>query len=103
LLGPLARHTARTGKRARAGEEGRARTPRRRNDAYPSPKELIYGGLLTLEARAERMYGSTSWNHATYIGPQLSFNLMWKLSVGWMINVHDSSDQHPQLGLGFGY
>lgn len=72
-------------------------------DPYPNPEELIYGGLMTLEARVERMYGVTTWNHSTYVGPQLSFNLMLKLSVGWMINVRDSSDQHPQLGLGAGF
>ena len=70
---------------------------------YPNPEEIIYGGLMTVEARAERMYGPTSWTHTTYVGPQGSFNLMFKFSVGWMINVRDSRDDHLQFGLGAGF
>jgi len=70
---------------------------------YPNPEELLYGGLMMLEARVERMYGQTSWRHTTYVGPQVSLSLMLKFSIGWMVDVHDSSDQHLQVGLGAGF
>lgn len=70
---------------------------------YPNPEEVIFGGLTTVEGRVERMYGPTTWKHTTYVGPQVSFNLMLKLSVGWMIDVHDRGDQHLQIGLGAGF
>jgi hypothetical protein len=70
---------------------------------YPNPEEFLYGGLMMLEARVERMYGQTSWRHTTYVGPQVSLNLMLKLSVGWMVDVHDDRNQHIQVGVGAGF
>jgi hypothetical protein len=76
---------------------------------WPSPgphdaRDLYYEGIVILEARVERMYGSTSWQHTTYAGPQLSVVLpiIPKVSLGWMIDVRDAADNHVQVGLGFG-
>jgi len=70
---------------------------------YPNLEEVMFGGLMTVEARVERTYGPTTWMHTTYVGPQVSFNLMLKLSAGWMIDAHDPSDHHVQIGVGAGF
>jgi hypothetical protein len=39
-----------------------------------------------------------------YLGPQLSINLIaLEASVGWMVAVQDSRDQHVQIGLAMGF
>ena len=77
---------------------------------WPSPgrhelRDLYFVGVVILEARVERMYGTTSWQHTTYAGPHLSVVLpiIPKVSLGWMIGVHDAADNHVQVGLGFGF
>jgi hypothetical protein len=70
---------------------------------YPNPVELMCSMLTMLEARAERMYGPSRWNHTTYVGPQISLDLWWRLSVGWMVDVHDRRDNHLQVGVGVGF
>jgi len=74
---------------------------------YPTPRDLFFSFLVSLEARAERMYGHTSWNHTTYVGPQFTFALvpaiLPKVSVGWMINPRNAADNHVQSGIGFGW
>lgn len=77
---------------------------------WPSPgphdlRDFYFEGYIILEARIERMYGTTSWQHTTYAGPQLSVVLPMtpKASLGWMIGVHDAADNHVQVGVGFGF
>jgi hypothetical protein len=61
-------------------------------------------GMLSVEARVERMYGPTSWRSTTYVGGQLSFaGIMIKPSVGWMVDVHDPRDSHYQITTGLGW
>jgi hypothetical protein len=59
---------------------------------------------VSLEAHIERMYGPTHWRAATYLGPQLSASAyVLKASIGWMVNVKERSDNHVQVGIGFGF
>lgn len=58
----------------------------------------------SLEGRVERMYGLTHWRAATYAGPHLSLSAyLIKASIGWMVDVNDRSDNHVQVGIGFGF
>jgi hypothetical protein len=71
----------------------------------PDPKDLIFGGFILLELRAERMYGPTSWSHTTYAGPQVTFYpfIAPKVSLGWMADVHDAANNRLQIGVGGGF
>jgi hypothetical protein len=62
---------------------------------------FLESGLISLEARVERMYGS-SWQRTTYLGAQISLASMWtlRLSLGWMVDPHDAADNHVQFGVG---
>jgi hypothetical protein len=66
--------------------------------------DLAGGPFAILEGRIERTYGRTRWRDATYLGPHLSLSAyIFKISVGWMIDVNDRSDRHVQIGIGGGF
>jgi hypothetical protein len=66
--------------------------------------DLASGPFLIIEGRVERTYGRTRWRGATYLGPHLSLSAyIFKISVGWMIDVNDRSDRHVQIGIGGGF
>jgi hypothetical protein len=69
-----------------------------------SMSDFLGSGMGTLEARIERMYGLTSWRHATYVGGQLSWSLViWKPSIGVMFDAHDPRDARLQVATGCGW
>lgn len=72
---------------------------------HPGLRDVLFGGLVLVEVRIERMYGPTSWSHTTYAGPQVTLypSIAPKLSLGWMAAIHDTIDNHLQVGVGFGF
>jgi hypothetical protein len=78
--------------------------PRQGEELSWQGDDFFMGPFVSLEARAERMYGLTSWRSATYVGPQLSLSIfVLKASLGWMVDVSHQTDHHVQFGLGFGF
>jgi len=66
--------------------------------------DLLWSGMISLEARVARMYGPTSWRNTTYAGGQLSLaGIICKPSLGWMVDVHDPRDRHYQIATGVGW
>ena len=66
--------------------------------------DFVMGPFVSLEARVERTYFPVGWRRATYAGPQLSLSVyVLKASMGWMFDVTDRNNSHPQLGVGFGF
>jgi hypothetical protein len=65
-------------------------------------RDFLESGIVSLEARFERMYGPTSWRKTEYAGAQVSLATFWwwRPSLTWMYNVHDATDKHVQFGLG---
>ena len=65
-------------------------------------RDFLESGIVSLEARFERMYGPTSWRKTGYAGAQVSLATFWwwRPSLSWMYNVHDATDKHVQVGLG---
>lgn len=62
---------------------------------------IQYDGL---ELRVLRTFELSGWREATYIGPQLTIGLLYvSAKVGWMFDVADAANQHPQVGLAFGF
>ena len=65
---------------------------------------FLGSGMLSLEARVERMYGPTSWRSTTYVGGQFSLAaVIFKPSVGWMVDPRHPSENHIQVATGCGW
>lgn len=67
--------------------------------------DFLGSGIVSLEARAERTYGVNTWRRTTYAGGQLSFAaIIFKPSVGLMVDAHDRRDAHVQIAfMGVGW
>jgi hypothetical protein len=68
----------------------------------PQPRcdidDSLGGGIVSVEARAEQMYGPTSWHRTTYVGWQVSFaGIIFKPAIGLMVNPRDPRDSHAQV------
>jgi len=75
-----------------------------RDDSAIPNDDFFMGPWFNLEAHVERMYWLTSWRSATYAGPQLSASMfIYKVSLGWMVDVSDRSDHHIQVAIGAGF
>jgi hypothetical protein len=67
-------------------------------------RESVFSSIVGVEARVERTYGPSTWRHATYAGPHLSFGgVFMKWSAGWMFDLDDRTNNHLQLGIGGGW
>ena len=69
-------------------------------------KALMGSGLVGLEARVARMYGPTFWRKTEYAGAQVSLAApfgMMRLTLGFMVDVHDHTDKHGQFGFGVSF
>ncbi|HEX3905767.1 MAG TPA: hypothetical protein VH853_23275 [Polyangia bacterium] len=73
-------------------------------DCWREDDDFFMGPFVSLEARVERTYLPIGWRRATYAGPQLTLSVyVLKASMGWMFDVTDRTNNHPQLGVGFGF
>lgn len=59
---------------------------------------------LGLEVKAVRAAGAPGAPTATYVGPQVSYGTWSKhVSVGWLFDVENEGNNHPQVGIGLGF
>jgi len=66
--------------------------------------EFIGSGILSLEARVERMYGPTTWRNTTYVGWQVSFAaIIFKPALGCVVAADNPRDRHCQIATGAGW
>jgi hypothetical protein len=68
----------------------------------PKPRcdidDFLGAGIISVEARAEQMYGPTGWHRTTYVGGQVSFaGIIFKPAIGFMVNPRDRRDAHAQV------
>jgi len=61
--------------------------------------DFLFAGILSLEARAEVMFGPSSWRRTTYVGVQLSLAAFMKPAIAYVVAVDDPRDAHVQLTL----
>ncbi len=66
---------------------------------------LVGSGLVGVEVRLARMYGSTTWRRTEYAGGQLSLAVSdtMRLTAGLMVDAHDHLDRHGQFGVGVSF